>query len=317
MVREVLNMSQESTIEAPEKEKTEKTGKAVAYYPGCTLKTTGLGLETSAIAAAKALGLDLVEIERWNCCGTVHSLATDNIINNLAAARNLIRAKEGGFDQFVTLCSICYNTQKSVNNIVRNEPEKKEKINSFMYEEIDYEGDVEVLHLLEAIRDDVGYEEVAKKVKRPLNSLKIAPYYGCLLLRPREIAFDSQENPTIMEGLHNAMGAEIVDDPYKTECCGTYHTVGDVDFVVEHAYRILNSAVSRGADAISTTCPLCHFNLDRRQKEVREKYIDFNPVPVFYFTQLLCIALGLGEEPCHFEKHFVDPLPLLKAKQLL
>lgn len=311
-------MSPESTLQTPQQETEAKQSRIkIAYYPGCTLKTTGTGLEMSAIAAAKALGLELVELERWNCCGTVHSLASDNIINNLAAVRNLIRAKESGYDRFVTLCSICYNTQKSVNNIIRNDKEKKGKINSFMYEEPDYEGDVAVLHLLEAIRDEVGFGNMAEKISKPLSSLKIAPYYGCLLLRPKEIALDSQENPTIMEELLRATGAQVVDDPYKTECCGTYHTVVDVDLVVEHAYRILSSAVKRGADAISTTCPLCHFNLDRRQKEVGKRYGDFKPIPVFYFTQLLCIALGLGEEPCNFELHYVDPRSLLAEKHLL
>ena len=311
-------MSPESALQTPQKEtETKHSSIKVAYYPGCTLKTTAIGLERSAIAAAKALGLELIEIERWSCCGTVHSLAADNIINNLAAVRNLIRTKEGGYDRFVTLCSICYNTQKSVNNIIRNDKEKRDKINSFMYEEPDYEGDVEVLHLLEAIRDDVGFDNVANRISKPLSSLKVVPYYGCLLLRPKEIALDSQENPTIMEKLLRAMGAQVVDDPYKTECCGTYHTVANIDLVVEHAYRILSSSIKRGADAIFTTCPLCHFNLDRRQKEVGEKYSDFKPIPVFYFTQLLCIALGLGEEPCNFDLHHVDPRPLLAEKHLL
>lgn len=269
------------------------------------------------MAAARALGVNLVELDRWNCCGTVHSLASDNLINNVAAARNLIRTEEGGYDRFVTLCSICYHTQKSVNDIFRQDSEKKDKMNGFMYEEPDYEGDVEVLHLLEVIRDDVGFEKVANKVEKSLSSLKIAPYYGCLLLRPKEIALDSQENPSIMEDLLRAVAAEVVDDPYRTECCGTYHTVENVDLVVEHAYRILRSAVRRDADAISTTCPLCHFNLDRRQKELEEKYSQFHPLPVFYFTQLLCIALGLGEDPCNFDLHFVDPRPLLKEKHLL
>lgn len=311
-------MAPERVLDAPLKGSPEKRPTdEIAYYPGCTLKTTGLGLERSALAAAQALGLKLVELDRWNCCGTVHSLATDNIMNNLAAARNLVRTRETGFDRFVTLCSICYNTQKSVNMIFKEDSEKKEKINAFMYEEPDYEGDVEVLHLLELIKDDVGFDQVKSRVTRPLTSLKVVPYYGCLLLRPRAIALDSQENPTIMESLLEATGAVVVDDPYKSECCGTYHTVSNVDIVVDHAYRIIKSAQQRGADAIATTCPLCQFNLDRRQKEVGEKYPDLKQLPSFYFTQLLCIALGLGEEPCNFDLHHVDPRPLLAEKGLL
>jgi len=311
-------MAPERVLEVPEKgSKVKETSGEVAYYPGCTLKTTALGLETSALAAAAALGLKLVELDRWNCCGTVHSLATDNIMNNLAAARNLVRTRESGYDRFVTLCSICYNTQKSVNQIFNEDREKKEKINAFMYEEPDYEGDVEVLHLLELIRDDVGFDQVKAKVVKPLSSLKVDPYYGCLLLRPKAIALDSQENPSIMENLLGATGAVVVDDPYKSECCGTYHTVSNVDIVVEHAHRIINSARQRGADAIATTCPLCQFNLDRRQKDVGEKFPGFKSLPSFYFTQLLCIALGLGEEPCNFDLHYVDPRPLLREKSLL
>lgn len=311
-------MSTEKVLEAPKKGSDEKKrSREIAYYPGCTLKTTAQGLETSALAAAEALGLRLVELERWNCCGTVQSLATDNIMNNLAAARNLVRTKEAGYDRFVTLCSICYNTQKSVNKIFRDDEEKRTKINAFMYEEPDYEGDVDVLHLLELIRDEVGFDNVRARVTKPLSALKVVPYYGCLLLRPKAIALDSQENPTVMERLLEATGAKVVDDPYKSECCGTYHTVSNIDIVAEHAYRIVRSAGQRGADALATTCPLCQFNLDRRQKEVGEKYPGLKPIPVFYFTQLLCIALGLGEEPCRFDLHHIDPRPLLAEKGLL
>lgn len=292
----------------------------ISYYPGCTLKSTAKNFDDSALAAGTALGIELVELPRWYCCGTVFSLATDDLIHQLAPIRNLIRVKEQGMNQMLTLCSMCYNTLKRANRMIQEDKEKRDKINLFMYDEdTDYAGDeVEVLHLLEVLRDGIGFEGLSQRVKRPLEGLHLAPYYGCLLLRPAEIGLDDVEGPTILEDFLHSLGAKVVDHPFKTECCGSYQTVNEVDLVVERTYRILNSVTRRGAEALVLSCPLCFFNLDRRQKGVKDnKYSDFYPVPIFYFTQLLALALGLGEEVCQFEIHYVDPKPLLEDKGLI
>ncbi|MBM4447819.1 MAG: heterodisulfide reductase, subunit B [Chloroflexi bacterium] len=289
----------------------------LSYYPGCTLKTKAKGLEDSAIASLNALDVRLVEIERWNCCGTVYSLAEDDLAHHLAPVRNLIRVKEQNGDRVGTLCSFCYHTLKRANLMVRNDAEKRKTLNDFMEEEVDYNGEVEVVHLLEVLRDEIGWENIAAKVKVPLKGLKVAPYYGCTLLRPQEVAIDQVERPTILHRLVEALGAEAVDFPFATECCGSFQIVGNPDAITQRAREILSSATRRGAEALVLTCPLCHFNLGQRQPELIQQYSDFTGVPLFYFTQLLAIALGIDPEVCHFELDFVSPLSLLKSKNLV
>ena len=289
----------------------------LSYYPGCTLKTKAKNLEDSAIAAMEALGMELVELPRWNCCGTVYSFAGDEELHQLAPVRNLIRVKETGSDKVATLCSFCYNTLKRADLLVRNNPDKMHTLNTFMEEEIDYQGDVDVVHLLEVLRDDVGWDAIAEKVQKPLEGLKVAPYYGCTLLRPEDIAIDDVERPTIMHDLLKTIGCNVVDFPYATECCGSYQIISNPDFVSQRAWDILSSAVRRKADAIVLTCPLCDANLGQTQKEFIEKRSDFTGIPILYFTQLLALALGLDPEVCRFELNYVDPRPLLESKGLL
>ena len=289
----------------------------LSYYPGCTLKTKAKDLEDSAIAGMDALGIRLVELERWNCCGTVYSLAEDDLAHHLAPVRNLIRVKEQGGDRVGTLCSFCYHTLKRANVLMRNDGEKRKTLNDFMEEEVDYSGEVEVVHLLEVLRDEVGWESIAAKVKVPLQGLKVAPYYGCTLLRPQEVAIDQVERPTIMHRLMETLGAEAVDFPYATECCGSFQVVGNPDSIAQRAWEILSSALRRGAEALVVTCPLCHFNLSQRQTELIQKYSDFRGLPVVYFSQLLAIALGIDEKVCHFELNYGEPLSLLKSKKLV
>ncbi len=290
---------------------------SLSYYPGCTLKTKAKNAEDSAIAAMAALGIELVELPRWNCCGTVYSFAGDEELHQLAPVRNLIRVKETGGDRVATICSFCYNTLKRANLLVTSNPEKMHTINTFMEEEIDYEGDVEVVHLLEVLRDDIGWETIAEKVQVPLTGLKVAPYYGCTLLRPQEIAIDDVERPTIMHDLLKALGADVVDFPYATECCGSYQIISNPDYVSQRVWDILSSAMRRKADAIVLSCPLCDANLGQTQKELMQTHSEFKGIPILYFTQLLALALGLDPEICRLELNYVDPRPLLESKELL
>ncbi len=287
----------------------------IPYFPGCTLKTTAKNFEDSAVASAAALGIELVELPKWYCCGTVYSLTSDDLIHQLAPIRTLLRVKEAGDDRVVTLCAMCYNTLKRANQLIRQDEEKREKINSFMYEEeTDYNGEVEVHHLLQLLRDEVGFQRVNERVKEPLNGLRAAPYYGCLLLRPPEAGLDDPEEPRILEDFLRSLGAEVVDHPYKTECCGSYNTVHRGSLVVSRTKEIIDSAKLRGAEVMVTSCPLCQFNLDNRQKDVAEAHSDFNGIPVLYFTQLLALALGLDEKALRFDLNYIDPLPLFEDK---
>ena len=282
--------------------------KKIAYYPGCTLKDQALGFEQTAAAALRELGVELVELARWNCCGTVLSLSADNLMFHAAPIRNLIRVKEAGFDSVVTLCSMCYNTLKRANDLVRADREKLEKLNLFMdTETTKYAADVKVYHILEYLRDAVGFARVRSALKRPLEGVKLAPYYGCLLTRPETLGFDDVENPTSLESLIEAMGATAVDHPYRLECCGSYETVTSPDEVARRAYLIVSSAAAAGARAILTSCPLCLYNLDSRQELARNTHPDLKEMPVLYLTQPLALSLGLDSALCKFERNRVAP----------
>lgn len=290
----------------------------ISYYPGCTLKNTAKNFEDSTLCSLAKLGVEVHELPKWNCCGTVFSLATDDLMHHIAPIRNLIRVKESDSDRVMTLCAMCYNTLKRANERMKKDPEGLGKINEFMWnEEIEYAGDVKILHLLELLRDEIKFENITPKVKKPLKGLKVANYYGCLLVRPREIGLDDVENPTVLENLLAVLGAEPIDFPYKTECCGAYQTVDNPDIIAERTYRILNSALAQGADVISVSCPLCAFNLDHRQKDTARKYPGFKHIPVLYFTQMMAIALDCSESALGLDLHYIDPGPILKEKGLL
>lgn len=286
----------------------------VSYFPGCTLKATAKNFEVSALSSCKMLGIDLKELTRWNCCGTVYSLATDDSMHHLAPIRNLIRVQEDGFKEVITLCSMCYNTLKQSNELMRTEPDRLEKMNDFMYLEEDYIPDIEVYHLLTYLRERIGFEEIKKKVKNPLTGLKVAVYYGCLLLRPDSVKLDDRENPRIMEDFLEILGAEVIDYPFLNECCGSYHTLARKELVVNRTYKLITEAHRDGADMLILSCPECDFNLDYRQKDTLEEHPDFQTMPVLYFTQLLNLALGGDPNDCMFDLNYIDPVPVLKDK---
>ncbi len=284
------------------------------YYPGCTLKTSAKNLGKSAFAIMEALGHEMVEMQDWTCCGVVSSLTDDDLMHHIAPLRSLIHVEDEGEDKVVTLCDMCCNTLKQTNLRVKEIPDDLETLNLFMDRENDYKGTVKVLHFLEFLRDEVGFDVLKKMVKKPLKNMKIMPYYGCMLLRPREVAIDDAEEPVILKDLLTALGAEVVDNPFKIECCGSYHTIQEKELVMNRAYRITNFAIERGSDAIVLSCPLCRFNLDVRGKEAEKIYKSYKQVPVYYYTQLIAVALGLDPEYCGFDDHAVDPTLLLKKK---
>jgi heterodisulfide reductase subunit B len=196
------------------------------------------------------------------------------------------------------------NVLKRTNHALREDPDKREKVCAFIEE--DYSGEVEVLHLLEILRDEIGFEALSRKVVSPLSGLPVAAYYGCLLLRPpEEVGIDDPEAPRVLEDFLSALGCEPVDYPYKTECCGSYVVLQPGGATMSPSKLVVESAKSRGAKVIVTSCPLCQFNLDYAQSGSVER--GEKAVPVIYFTQVLAVALGLGEEALEFDGHIVPP----------
>jgi heterodisulfide reductase subunit B len=287
--------------------------------PGCTLKTKAKNFETTTLKLLELLDVRTEELTDWYCCGTTYSLASDNLMNHLAPVRTLVKAKESGLEELLVLCSMCYNTLRRAQELVCSDEEKRRKINEFMYdEETDFRGDeVRVLHLLTVLQERVGFDSLKEKLVKDVRSLKVATYYGCMLLRPREIAVDPEaEYPSIMEDLFAACGIQSVYFPFNTECCGSYQTVNEKQVVLSRTKAITQSAVKNGADLIVTSCPLCYYNLDAYQPKVAEATPGFRMIPVMYISQILALLAGL-EESQDFSLHAVDPRPLLRAKGLI
>ena len=259
-----------------------------SYFPGCTLKTKGKDLDIYARKSAKALGFELCELADWQCCGAVYPMAKDEIATKLSSVRALVSARENGED-LVTLCSACHNVIKQVNHDMKTDADIALRVNNYMALETPYTGETNVLHFLEVLRDRVGFDNLKKAVKNPLKGVKIAAYYGCLLLRPSGVmAFDDPENPKIIEDFIKAIGATPVIYSQRNECCGAYMAMEDKSFAEKRVDKIVASAKEAGADMIITACPLCMYNLVHNAGE--------NKLPVKYFTELLYQALGLEAE---------------------
>ncbi len=265
-----------------------------SYYPGCTLKTeSGAELDLYAMRAAGALGVELVEQEEWQCCGAVFPLTTDEIAPYLSSVRSLAAARDRG-EKLVTLCAACHHVIKRANHLLRTNKDTRDKVNSYLQLEQPYNGEADVIHYLEMLRDEMGFEQIAEKVTNPLKGRRIAPYYGCLLLRPAKVmAFDNAENPRVMEDLLTALGAEPVDYGYRTECCGVYLSVNEEEIAGNMVNKIVRSAMGAGAEAMVNACPLCHYNLLKLQELTPEGQ---PRLPIYYFTELMAEALGVGAE---------------------
>ncbi len=285
------------------------------YYPGCTLNTKGKGFDNSVRASTRALGLELVELEEWNCCGATFPLLVDNMLDLAGPAQVLVSARREG-QRLAVACSTCYNVLKRTNKVIREDEDSREKLNFFL--EADYSGDLQVLDLLQVLRDEVGFDKIKEAVKKPLSGLKVAAYYGCMVLRPPgEVAYDDPENPRALDDLITALGAETVDYSHKGECCGAYLAVKSAEVTAEMSFTILDSAQRSGAELVITNCPLCQFNLDRMQKAMGSRHSGFQSIPILYFTQLMGIALGLDSSDFELERHYVDPRPLLEGANLI
>jgi heterodisulfide reductase subunit B len=241
-------------------------------------------MENTTMVAAKALGIELVELDEWQCCGAVYPLYEDELISLLSPVRTLAAAKG---EPLVSLCAACHHVLKRAQELMQRNEDARRKVTDYL--EVDYSGEGRVLHFLEVLRDDLGFDKLAEMIKKPLTGRKVAAYYGCLLLRPSKVMqFDNPENPTIMEDLLKALGADVVKSPYRTECCGAYLSVTEEGVARDTVDRIIDSARSVGAEALITACPLCRYNLENCAAEDGKE-----PIKVYYFSELLAEAMGL------------------------
>lgn len=277
-----------------------------AYYPGCSAESSARDQHLSSLAVARALGLTFVEIPGWSCCGSTPGHQTDRTLAASLSAANLVLAGDMGLD-IVVNCAACFSRLKTANHEVRNHPGMRKKVAEAVGR--DYDGSVRVRHLMEILLEDYGPERLAAALRHSLQGLKVACYYGCLLVRPHEVTgFDDPENPTAMDRLVTAMGGESLDWPGKVECCGNSLSLTTrSDLVVNLTDPIIGMAKAAGADCIAVACPLCQVNLDLRQTDIHKQTGRRYDMPILYITQLLGLCLGVSPAGLGLEKLVVSP----------
>lgn len=282
-----------------------------AFFPGCSLESTAWDFDRSTRAACRVLGIELEDIPGWVCCGSTPAHATSASLALALPVFNLQRAKELN-SPVVTACASCYARLRTANYKVRNDPKERQRAERITHEP--YDGGVEVHHVLDVLVNHLGLEAIRAAVRRPLDGLRVACYYGCLLARPPEVvAFDDAEHPTSMDNLVAALGAEPVDWPLKTECCGASLSMTRSGVVSRLSYRLVDMARQAGAECIVVACPLCQVNLDLRQADARKAHGALPETPALYITQLLGLALGIEAKELGLKALSISPDALLAS----
>lgn len=280
------------------------------YFPGCSAESTGRGLGLSAQAITGPLDIELVEIEDWNCCGSTPYGSLDEEESIVVAARNLALAEKMGFD-LVTPCSSCYVTLAKANRHLQEHPKLMAQVNEALaVVDLEYHGSIRVRHLVDVLVNDITPEFISTKFKRGLSGLKVAPYYGCQLVRP-QYGLDDTESPKLLDRLVACLGAEVVDFPLKARCCGGSLTLSEEGRVLELIRKLLQSASKTDAQCLVTPCPLCQTNLDAYQSRVNARFKTDYKLPVLFITQLIGLALGIGAESLGMNTNIVSPKEIL------
>ena len=293
-----------------------------AFYPGCTLHSTGVEFGLSSELVCDCLGLEMVEIDDWNCCGASSAHSMDHTLFLALPARNLARAQEVGLQDLAIPCAACYSRLAAADLALQQDEAFRSQIESVLG--FEYEGRVRPRSLLDIMANDLSREQLASKVTKPLEGLKVVSYYGCLLIRPPEYTgrWDDPEHPQSMDYVSELLGAEAVAWSYGVDCCGGSLTLNRSDVVVHLVDKLARAAREAGAEALVTACPMCMANVDGRQKYrggpplPRPAKPDYEPLPIFYFTELMALAYGLPLGKA-LGKHLVDPRPLLKRLDLV
>jgi heterodisulfide reductase subunit B len=280
-----------------------------AYYPGCSLESTAKEYDLSVRAVCSNLGIELAELPDWSCCGASSGHSTNRWLAHALAGRNLALAEREGLDIAVA-CPACYLRLRTTYKEMKEDSQQREELVKLI--DMPYEARYNTRHLLDIIYNDIGLEKVKKRVTKPLRGLKLACYYGCYLVRPpKVVAFDDPENPKSMGMLLDALGAEVRDWSGKVDCCGGSLSLSKKDIAKQLVGEISEMARQAGAQAIVTACPLCHSNLETRQDTSRQ-----NRLPIFYFTELIGLAIGIAEARSWLKKHLIPSLSLLASHGL-
>lgn len=281
------------------------------YFPGCSADSTARDMHESTLAVSEALGIELVEPKGWSCCGATAGHQTDHFLSVALPAASLAKVKDDGLDMVVS-CAACYNRMEVANYEIQKSDRMRKDIGEALGR--DYDGSVNVRHFLEVLLEDIGVEKIKESKKHSLNGLKVACYYGCLLVRPNEITnFDDPENPTSLDKLVTALGAESLDWPHKVECCGGGLSMSRTDIVVSLTNSILEMAAASGAQCITVACPMCQINLDMRQLDIRKQMGKRYDMPIVYITQLLGLCLGISPHKLGLNKLMISPSKVIEA----
>jgi len=285
-----------------------------AYYPGCSAESTARDMHQSTLAVAESLGIELVEPKGWTCCGATAGHQTDRLLATSLPAANLVKIQNLGLDCIVN-CAACYNRMKVANYEITNNAEIRKNVSDAIGQ--NYDGSVKVRHFIEVLLEESNLNQIKKNIRRKLGGLKVACYYGCLLVRPHEMLnFDDPENPKSLDKIVKAIGGEALDWPYKTECCGGGLSLSRTDIVVKLTDSILEMAKNSGADCITVSCPMCQSNLDLRQQDIKKQKSKDYKIPIVYITQLLGLALGISSKKLGFDKLMVPAWNILDKAEV-
>ena len=280
-----------------------------AYFPGCSLEKIALSYNQSTQETAKKLGIELRELEDWNCCGATAYFHVDEILAYTLCARNIAMAEKENLD-LVAPCSACYKNTYFTNKYLKEDQDMADNINVALQEDdLHFSGSISIRNLIEVFTEDVGVEEISEKVSQPLQDLRVAPYYGCQIVRPRKDG-EEIEQPVFFENLISAMGAEPVDFALKTRCCGGSLLISSREAALSMIHKLLKNAEDSGAAVIATACPLCQLNLECYQNQVNQEYGTNFSLPVVYFTQLLGLAFGIPNKRLGIGSELIAATPL-------
>ncbi len=282
------------------------------YYPGCSLEGSALMYDVSSRAVMKALGSELKELDDWNCCGATSYMSIRELRAFAVSSRNLALSEMAGYDQLITVCSACFTTLNKTNKYFLTDLKLQKQIkDALAAAELKYDGNVEVRHLLDVLVNDFGVNRITDFKKKDLNGMVVAPYYGCQLSRPHG-TFDDPENPTSFDPILRALGCKVATYPLRAKCCGGSQMITSPELAYSMVRNVLKGGEVENVDCIVCFCPMCHINLDCYTNLIEQKTGERFKIPVFYFTQILGLALGLSSADLDMGREMIDTRKFIK-----